>query len=115
MRVLGEQHPLAEEGVEHRGVRERPPDPAAERGHGLCFWGCVRSALTFLAELPPRERVVALTMVAAMSLSSYAFIKAGFHAAINGTLQELCREDEEGIRKSFGVALGLINSTEKEE
>ena len=103
--------------VELRSGRstEAPADDVDEAGtgrraHGSCFWTFARTVLSFMAALPPRERVVAVSIVAALSLSSYAFIMTGFKGAINGTLDTLCSKDFDFDSAVEGAKV-LLNST----
>ena len=49
--------------------------------------------MTVFAGLSVKEKVTALTLLLTLSVSSVSLVKNGFEAAVNGTLQELCRED----------------------
>ena len=95
---------LSTDDVDEAGTGRQTTEPQ----HGSCFWTFARSALSFMGALPPRERVVAVSLVAALSLSSYAFIMTSFKTAINGTLETLCSGNEQSVVEA---AKALLNST----
>ena len=66
--------------------------------------------MTVFAGLTVKEKLTVLTMLLTLSVSSVSLVKNGFAAAVNGTLQELCRDDG-SFARSLAITMGDFNTT----